>query len=66
VPDTDSINDDDPIKLQAAFLIRCWREGERWRYSVEDVASRRRRRYDNLEELLAGIEGRLSGMSNEL
>ena len=66
MPKTDSTDDNDPIKLQAAFLIRCWREAGTWRYSVENVASRRRRRYDCLEELLAGIKDRLSGMSNEL
>jgi len=46
-------------KPQAAYLIRCWREAEQWRFSVEDIASRRRRRYDSVEALLENIESRL-------
>jgi hypothetical protein len=45
-----------PAGPQAAYLIRCWSEAETWRYSIEDVASRQRRRYDSIEALLEAIE----------
>jgi len=48
-----------PSQPQAAYLIRCWREAEMWRYSVEDVALRRRWRYDSLEKLLAALRERM-------
>ena len=48
-----------PVRPQAAYLIRCWREGNTWRYSVEDVALRHRQRYDSLEELLEALRTRM-------
>lgn len=54
-----SENQAHPIRPQAAYLIRCWREGETWRYSVEEIASRRRRRYDSVGALLAALRIRL-------
>ena len=53
MPQTDHENEID--RSQSAFLVRCWREAQVWRYSVEDVAARCRRRYDSVEELLASL-----------
>ena len=47
------------INPQAAFLIRCWHEADTWRFSVEDITSRQRRRYDSVEELLAALRERM-------
>jgi hypothetical protein len=50
-----------PEPLSAAFLIRCWREGERWRFVVENVATRKRQGFDSLEALFDFIRDSLVG-----
>ena len=59
----ESHNQAHPARPQAAYLIRCWREAEIWRFSVEDIASRQRWRYDSVEALLEDLETRLLDMS---
>lgn len=65
MPKADSIDDSDPIKPHAAFLIRCWREANTWRFSLEDVASRGRQRCDSIEELLAALRKRMTDVVGE-
>ena len=49
-----------PQGLRAAFLIRCWIEDDGWRYSLESIATRRRRSYLSLAAVLEGIATELS------
>ena len=53
-------------RSQAAFLIRCWREVRTWRYAVEEVASRRRRSYANVEELLTALREQMPDSEAEI
>lgn len=36
-----------------AYLLRCWLDGENWRYSLEKVGSSRRQGFATLDELVA-------------
>jgi len=42
--------------LRLAFLIRCYQEGSGGYFILEDVATRRGRRFDSAEALLARLE----------
>lgn len=50
-----------PAALHAALLIRCWREGEQWRFMLENVATRERRGFDSLDALFLFIQESLVG-----
>ena len=47
------------VNAQAAFLVRCWREGETWRFSLESVATRQRQGFSSAHALLEGLRARL-------
>jgi hypothetical protein len=42
-------------RLQSAFLIRCWRDGQVQRFMLEDVVTRKRQHFDNFEQLLVQL-----------
>lgn len=43
-----------------AFLLRCWQEGEAWRYSVESAGDEEGRRgFGSLEALVAWLQAAL-------
>jgi len=46
-----------PRQLIAAFLVRCWREGEQWRYLLEDVNTKERKGFSSVETLCLFLEG---------
>lgn len=48
-----------------AYLVRCWQEGERPRYSIEKVGSNERRAFDHASMLLAMLKNELEGDSND-
>ena len=57
--------DDDagrPEPLQAAFLVRCWKHQQTWRFSLEDITTRRRRSYATPAALLEGILSELANL----
>ena len=35
-----------------AFLLRCWLDGQAWRYSLEEVGSSMRQGFATLDELV--------------
>ena len=43
-----------------AFLVRCWREGKRRRILLENVVTRDRKGFDNLETFLETLRKQLS------
>ncbi len=49
--------------MQGSYLLRVWREspegprGSAWRYSVEDLETRQRRGFSDVEDLLGFIRG---------
>jgi hypothetical protein len=44
-----------------AYLIRCWRDGMAWRFSLESVgASGARRGFSRLEDLIAHVQADLT------
>jgi hypothetical protein len=43
------------MKLRSAHLIRCLGDGRRQRFILEDVSSRKRRQFDDLQSLLAHL-----------
>jgi hypothetical protein len=49
-----------PYPSYAAFLVRCWREGDQWRIVLEDVTTRERRGFKTLEALLATLQASLN------
>jgi len=40
----------------AAFLVRCWRDGEQWRIVLEEVATRERRGFSSVEGFLEALQ----------
>jgi hypothetical protein len=42
-------------RLYSAFVVRCWREGEQWRFLLENVATRERQGFDNFKALAATL-----------
>jgi hypothetical protein len=56
-----------------AFLLRCWQEGKApgsgeidWRYSLESVVPKRSRQgFDDLESLVAFLQGELRDTDGE-
>jgi hypothetical protein len=46
-------------RLQMAVLIRCFDEGKGGYFILEDVATRKRQRFEGIEPLLAELEGQL-------
>ena len=56
-----------------AYLLRCWQEGRapssdhiRWRYSLEGVLPKRSRQgFDDLESLVAFLQGELTEGADE-
>jgi len=57
-----------------AYLLRCWKEGEstpgqepRWRFSIEGVLHKRRRRaFGSVQDLAAFLESELVDRDEEL
>lgn len=43
-----------------SYLLRCWREGEEWRFTLEDVLQRRRWGFRSLPDMLIALEQRLA------
>lgn len=50
----------EPNQPYAAFLVRCWREGDQWRIVLEDVATRERRGFSTFEALLEALQVHLN------
>ena len=49
-----------------AYLVRCWREGDAWRFSLESVgASDVRRGFNRLEDLMAHVQTDLAQLHAE-
>jgi hypothetical protein len=46
-------------RLHLAILIRCFNGGEGGYFILEDVATRRRQRFESVEALLSGLEALL-------
>ena len=44
-----------------AYLIRCWWEGQNWRYSLETIPDRHRQGFDSLEALIEALWAELGG-----
>lgn len=56
-PDSDSRD----MRPYQAYLVRCWREGSDWRFSLEGIGrDRQRLGFSRLEELMAHIQASLS------
>ncbi len=47
-----------------AYLVRCWREGERWRFSLEMIGSRRQLAYEEYEALVAALSTELKKLAD--
>lgn len=52
----------EPNPPYAAFLVRCWREGEQWRIVLENVATRERLAFDSVEVFLEALQATLVGV----
>jgi hypothetical protein len=60
-------------RLYRTYLVRCWQEGEStldgrplWRFSVEEVLQKRRRRgFNSLEALMAFLRDELTSGDEE-
>lgn len=55
-------------RLQRAYLLRCWQEGElaRWRFSLEEIARQRRRQgFDSLEAMFHFLQADLANGEDE-
>ncbi|MCA9971201.1 MAG: hypothetical protein KC425_13340 [Anaerolineales bacterium] len=50
--------------LQAAFLVRCWHEDGEWRFSLENVATHRRRGCATLAALVASLAAELGDVAD--
>jgi hypothetical protein len=44
------------MRLQSAFLLRCLSDGSEQQFILEEVASRKRERFDGLEAMLARLQ----------
>lgn len=47
-------------RLQAAFLVRCLSDGRTQQFILEDVATRKRQRFDDLAALQAWLQNRFT------
>lgn len=45
-----------------AYLLRCWQEGDEWRYSLEVIGHGRRQGFVALPGLLAALESELAAL----
>ena len=56
-PDHDSRE----MRPYQAYLVRCWRDGQAWRFSLESIGrDRRRLGFNRLDELMAHIQANLA------
>jgi hypothetical protein len=46
---------------EVAFLLRCWREGDQWRFLLENVATRERLGFEHLQAICRHLEEALRG-----
>jgi hypothetical protein len=42
-------------KLKAAFLLRSWKENGQWRFSLENVATRKMQGFESFGELVEAL-----------
>lgn len=45
-----------PNPPYAAFLVRCWRNGDHWRVVLENVATRERLGFSSMEAFLEALQ----------
>jgi hypothetical protein len=48
----------DEIASYTTYVLRCWREGSNWRYSLEEVGSGERQGFASLDEFVAFLLAR--------
>ena len=53
-------------RLAVAFLVRCWREGDGWRFQMENVATRERQGFATVVAFLEALEQLLDEGSRKL
>jgi hypothetical protein len=45
-----------PSRPYGAYLLRCWRDGRAWRFSLEPIGEGKRQGFEQIDDLLKAIE----------